>query len=102
MGGEAGSDAHDGRLATVVSVRFSDEEHERVRGLAARQGLSVSAYIRRAVLGRDQDPVTLISHRSSNAPANSSAVGSYDPAGGIVVETTGGPQALSLHYTAPH
>lgn len=61
---ESGSDAGDWaaptrpatgrrpRLATMVSVRFSPEEIDRVRAAAEADGMTVSAYLRAAALAR--------------------------------------------------
>jgi len=40
------------RLATMVSVRFSPEEIDRVRADAEADGMTVSAYLRAAALAR--------------------------------------------------
>jgi len=39
------------RRAAMVSVRYADDELERIRDAAERQGSSISAFIRRASLG---------------------------------------------------
>jgi len=44
------------RLASMISVRFTPAEEQRVRAVAASRGLSVSRFIRQAALGRVAPP----------------------------------------------
>ncbi len=81
---ERGSDAGDwaeptrpangrrSRLATMVSVRFSPEEVDRVRAGAEADGMTVSAYLRAAALARctpvvEQRPVFIPYTRPSGS-----------------------------------
>ncbi|MFA5786286.1 MAG: hypothetical protein WDA71_04755 [Actinomycetota bacterium] len=58
--GVAGKRPERRRLKAMVSIRLTPEEEGRIRGAAARQGLSVSAFIRQVAL-RETAPLATVS-----------------------------------------
>lgn len=66
------------RLESMVSVRFSPEEIERVRAAAEADGETVSSYIRAAVLSR-ATPTTQRPHLFGSYSRNDLALGEHRP-----------------------
>ena len=66
-----GIEQRDEKRGAMVSVRFGEDEIERVRVAAERRGASLSAYIRETILGDHDRPVGQVG--SANAAVDESS-----------------------------
>lgn len=84
----------------VISVRFTDEELERVKDAAARAGLPLSALIRRAALeGPGAAGAVAVQVGSANAPSGGSTSAVFTP-GQLNSYDYASRQAVSARYQA--
>jgi hypothetical protein len=82
----------------LVSVRFAADELERLKRAADQEGLSISAYVRRAVLGTETQRQPTVSSRSNNMGSTVSLVGGYGPGAPTDAIVTGKPVAVTSRY----